>query len=115
MRDLPDHVKAELAAAVETMAAQGVDRLIARQKVWQNYQNELVAIAETMPSVADRAVPELPPPKQDWRGQQDLSRHGNKPLFRPRADSGEQYWTPERKAKSQSELEKVKQLLRMKL
>ncbi|WP_410499679.1 hypothetical protein [Chitinibacter sp. S2-10] len=112
MHDLPAHIKAELAAAVETMVAQGVDRLMARQKVWQNYQNELVVIAETMHSVADRAVPELPPPKPYQ--QQDLSRHGNKPLYRPRADSGDDYWNPERKAKARAGIEQVKQQLRMK-
>ncbi|WP_297572644.1 hypothetical protein [uncultured Deefgea sp.] len=106
--NLTPEVQAELAAAVDVLVASGVDRALARQKVWQNYQNDLIAIAQDLPSVAECATPELPPPK--W-SQQDLSRTGNKPFYQRRADDGAAFWTPDRKAKNRSELEKLKNTL----
>lgn len=106
---LPPEVAAELSAATDVLVAAGVDRAMARQKVWQDYQAELITLAGAECSVAERAVPELPPPK--YRSTEDLARNGNKPIYQPRTDSGDGFWTPERKAKSQSELDKLKQQL----
>lgn len=105
---LPAEIQAELRRRQAELEAAGWATPLARQKVWQDYQAELVMLASTEASVAEIEPPELPPPK--WRSNEDLARNGNKPWYRPRADS-EQYWTPERKAKNQSELDKLKQQL----
>lgn len=113
-QNLPSEIRAELAHRVDQLVGSGMDRALARRKVWDEYQDELVNIANQMHGAAEPAPPELPPPKHDWPQAQDLSRHGNKPLYQARPDSGNDYWTPERKAKSLSELGKLKEFLRMK-
>lgn len=101
-QELPAEIRAELAQRVEKLVVAGMDRALARRRVWDEYQDDLVSIANQMHRAAEPAPPELPPPKPLI------------PQAKPRADSGEHFFTPERMAKSRSELAKIKQQLGIK-
>ncbi|STQ91366.1 hypothetical protein EV682_103147 [Iodobacter fluviatilis] len=107
MRDLDEATRAELAAKVEKRVAAGMDRSLARRKVWDDYQAELVAIAAGVAGIDERPPPpDLPPAREKGKTYQPKS------WYIPRTDSGQDFFTPERMQKSRSELEKLKKRLK---
>lgn len=107
MHDLDEAIRADLAAKVETLVADGMDRLFARRQVWNDYQAELVAIAASVEGIDERPPPPTLAPEMGKSYQP-------KSWYIPRPDSGQDFFTPERMHKSRSELEKLKQRMGVK-
>ncbi|WP_293934001.1 hypothetical protein [Iodobacter sp.] len=105
LSQLDEATRAELSRSVDALVEGGMDRLLARRKVWDDYQSELIVIADKEAGIDER--PPLPP-LPEARGK----TYQPKRWYLPRPDSGDDFFTPERIQKSRSALENLKQHLK---
>ncbi|MCX7204773.1 MAG: hypothetical protein NT086_02055 [Proteobacteria bacterium] len=107
LSQLDEATRAELSRSVETLVDEGMDRPLARRKVWDDYQSELIAIADKEAGIDERPpLPPLPEARETGKTYQP------KRWYMPRPDSGDDFFTPERMQKSRSALENLKQHLK---
>ncbi|PHV01504.1 hypothetical protein CSQ88_11695 [Iodobacter sp. BJB302] len=72
MHDLDEATRAELAGKVDKLVLGGMDRLLARRRVWDDYQAELVTIAAGVAGIDERPPP-LPPTREKGKSYQPKS------------------------------------------